>query len=507
MSGTHRTHLRYESADAFGALHHATPLTTLSPQPLPAPHSHLLCLPSLSTINVLDLNTNTLHAKLFHTNPSPYGTHRALNTDTISTLITPPTLPSDTATIAVGYTSGTIRIFTILTDDLPNTRVNSLLDDDVHTHHTPLPLSLTGHSAPITILVYDSPGTRLCSASTDAHITVWDTIAECGLLKLSGHVGPVTSLSFIPGWEAGLCSGGADGVVKVWDLDLQCSVRTLTEFRSEVNALTCFKVGGKKFGPTDEPTEPRIRILAGGNDVELRMWNVSLPTDADPADDAMTTETEATVTYTGSIHRLTAEPVSCVKIHNNKYTVGVSAVGGRSVEIYRMRSEEESGKRRNRRVKRRREKEGKIDSSAAANNNSKKKGLLDEEIDPAHDPAEQTNFDETNVDFDAVTTRDELLHYCTIRTASKVKGFVFVDAVEKGGGVRCAVALANGAVEVWRVPKFGDDGTVAEAKRVANIDMYGHANPIRGVAVSEDDTMCCCVGKGGLKIWNVESRS
>lgn len=68
---------------------------------------------------------------------------------------------------------------------------------------------------------------------------VWDTVAETGLCRLSGHKGPITQLTFMSQHPI-LITGSKDSFVKFWDLETQHCFKTLVGHRTEVK-IFCLK--------------------------------------------------------------------------------------------------------------------------------------------------------------------------------------------------------------------------------------------------------------------------
>lgn len=83
----------------------------------------------------------------------------------------------DTKLIAAGYNDGKIKIW--------DASSQSVL------------MTFEGHKSSISVLKFDTSGTRLVSGSNDTSIIMWDLVGELGLFKLKGHKGPITGLEFL----------------------------------------------------------------------------------------------------------------------------------------------------------------------------------------------------------------------------------------------------------------------------------------------------------------------
>lgn len=149
-------------------------------------------------------------------------------------------LSPDGKTVAAGYSSGLVVLFSL------------------HTGATAV--TLHGHRSAVTAARYHSSGALLASGSADTDIVVWDTVAESGLYRLRGHRDGVTDVAFLEGGDGGLGFAGGGGagegagagpgggmrlrnglascskdtLVKLWDLDTQSCVQTVVGHRGEV---------------------------------------------------------------------------------------------------------------------------------------------------------------------------------------------------------------------------------------------------------------------------------
>lgn len=63
---------------------------------------------------------------------------------------------------------------------------------------------------------------------------MWDTIAEVGICRLSGHKGPITQIVFMTEQPV-LITGSKDTLIKFWDLDTHHCFKTLVSHKTEVN--------------------------------------------------------------------------------------------------------------------------------------------------------------------------------------------------------------------------------------------------------------------------------
>lgn len=85
---------------------------------------------------------------------------------------------------------------------------------------------LTGHTKAVYGLAFSPDGTRLASASHDSTVRIWDVAAQKELLKLEGHTGLVVTVAWSPDGTT-LASGGYDGTVRLWNPETGALLLTL----------------------------------------------------------------------------------------------------------------------------------------------------------------------------------------------------------------------------------------------------------------------------------------
>jgi len=438
------TYLRYECADAFSLC------TSSSSSTAPSSNSILAFLPPSSsktkktqqasttaTPPILatagsqcigyDLRQNLPCMKLAHRErlSGGLGTGRALNSDEIVCIDVSSSGGEDDvggALVATGWVDGSIRIFTLHSNEISKRggsssshknlgMVHSLLqeneeyDDDFVSRD---PLVLDGHSGTaVRSIAFDKLGQsqndnsscgRLASGGVDGSVVVWDIIAETGLFRLLGHRGAITDVAFVkPGGTGlvlfdGLVTSSLDGMVKVWDLNAQCCTQTIASHRGEVLCAAATRLGmsfvaggGGGGGEEGQKEEERWRLVTGSADGQVRVWNVAEPrrlaqdsesmelvtTGENPNSPNNDTNTPSSTAdddevchYMGSLIpppnvSTSNDKVGSVHFHPNGRHVGVCRVNSKAIDLYYVRSTAESFKKRQRRLRRRREKEGK----------------------------------------------------------------------------------------------------------------------------------------------------
>lgn len=178
--------------------------------------------------------------------------------------------------------------------------------------------------------------------------------------------------------------------------------------------------------------------------------------------------------------------VSQITFHHSKPFLAVQS-HDRSVEIFRIRTEEEVRKKQARRRKRAKEKK-----EQAKAKGKDKGGEDDEEVD---------------LESEEISLADLFTPYLVIRAGGKVRSFAFAEE-ESGskGQVHLFTALSTNALEVFSIPpptKSKDEPP--QASRVLSVDLPGHRTDVRTLCLSSDDMLLASGSNGSLKIWNMKT--
>ncbi|KZT24431.1 WD-repeat-containing protein [Neolentinus lepideus HHB14362 ss-1] len=362
-------------------------------------------------------------------------------------------------TFAVGYADGSIRLWNASSGTVTTT--------------------LNGHKKVVTALAFDETGTRLASGSQDTDLIIWDIVAEAGLFRLRGHRDQITAIRFInlqtsaqpststassPGY---IVTSSKDTFLKLWDLSTQHCIQTVVGHRAEVWSM-------------DLDQEQKL-IFTGSGEGELKVWILD--------HEALTEGLKETETgqVTKMIHPITTLPlssshrVSQITFHPTLPYLAVQS-HDRSVELFRIRTEEEMRKKQARRRKRAKEKKGKG-----------KKAEAEEDVD----------MDE-NKEIELV---DLFTPYLVVRASGKIRSFDFPSSDPSvKGSTQLFVALASNALEVYNIPqptKSKDEPP--EATRMYSLDLPGHRTDVRTLSLSSDDMLLVSASNGSVKIWNMKT--
>ncbi|TFK94701.1 WD40 repeat-like protein [Polyporus arcularius HHB13444] len=369
-------------------------------------------------------------------------------------------------TFAIGYADGSIRLWSASS--------------------TSVIATFNGHKKAVTALAFDETGTRLASGSQDTDLILWDVVGEAGLYRLRGHRDQITSIRFIrpvaesaPSTSTGtapgfLLTGSKDTFLKLWDLATQHCIQTIVAHRSEVWTM-------------DLDPEQEL-IFTGSGEGEMKAWKI----DHEALGRGLQ-ETESGE-VTRFIHPVTTLPlasshrVSQITFHPHKPYLAVQS-HDKSVEVFRIRTEEEVKKKQARRRRRAKEKE----------QEKKEKGKKkDEDADAQVDGEPEEK---------AVELADLFQPYLIVRASGKVRSFDFGEEEVGGkGNTQLFVALSNNALEVYNIPPpTKSKDAPPEASRLFSVDLPGHRTDVRTLCLSSDDALLASASNGSLKIWNMKT--
>jgi len=158
----------------------------------------------------------------------------------------------------------------------------------------------------------------------------------------------------------------------------------------------------------------------------------------------------------------------------------------RSIEIFRIRSDEEVKKKMARRRKRAKEK--KLEQAG-------KKGKL-EEADA------DVEMEEEEIPF-----IDKFAPHVVVRASGKVRSFDFaIEPPSQKSIIQLFVALSNNSMEVYSIPQPAKSSDAPpEATRTHSVHLPGHRADIRSLCLSSDDRILASAANGSLKIWNMKT--
>lgn len=385
---------------------------------------------------------------------------------------------ADRDVFAIGYEDGSIRLW--------DSKISTII------------VRFNGHRSAITILQFDGSGTRLASGSKDTDVIIWDLVSEVGLFKLRGHKDQITGLHFVklevddipaeseeasivPQEETGapeklLLTTGKDALIKLWDVDSQYCIETHV---AQTNG-ECWSLGVSADGAA---------CITAGNDGELNVWSIDGPGLLKLSTQVIQTGQSKYLKSRGLLHRQGRDRAQGVHFHPRQDYFAVHG-SDKSVELWRIRTEDEVRKSLARKRRRKREKQ------AAGG----------EAMEIVEDDAGQ---EEKNLDISSADMSELFVPYTIIRTGGKVRSMDWVGS--KGSkSVQVLVATTNNQLEVYDIPtkersKKSIKDDLPDYTRTLSIDLPGHRADIRAIALSSDDKMLASASNGGLKIWNIRT--
>ncbi|KAI6152009.1 WD40-repeat-containing domain protein [Pisolithus tinctorius] len=344
--------------------------------------------------------------------------------------------------------------------------------------------TFNGHKKAVTALAFDNEGTRLASGSQDTDLIIWDIVAEAGLYRLRGHRNEVTGVRFLvpqatlstsaDSPSSILLTVSKDTLMKVWDLSTQHCMQTVVAHRAEIWSM--------------DISSDQKYIFTGSNDGDLKAWKINYEAVTDGLRESESGEIDKIIHFTASFPLALHHRVSRVLFHPYQPYLAVQS-HERSVEVFRIRTEEEVRKKELRRRKREKEKKGKEKVGSTV---TETKRTLDE-----GDPKP-----------DEVILPDFFAPLLVVRASGKVRSFDFgtKDTGKAKSSVQIFVALTSNALEVYDIPPpTTSKGETLEATRAYVLDLPGHRNNVRTLCLSSDDQILVSGSNGSLKVWNIKT--
>ncbi|KAF8826648.1 hypothetical protein HHX47_DHR5000056 [Lentinula edodes] len=254
---------------------------------------------------------------------------------------------------AVGYADGSIRLWSASTGSVFTT--------------------FNGHKKAVSALAFDQEGTRLASGSQDTDLIVWDIVAEAGLYRLRGHRDQITAIKFIPATNdvpststaftsVMLLTTSKDTFMKLWNMSTQHCIQTIVAHRSDIWAM-------------DVNVERNI-IFTGSGEGEVKAWSINTESISKGLTESDSGEINKIILPIATLPLSSRHRVSQISFHPTQPFLAVQS-HDRSVELFRIRTEEEVQKKQLRRKKRAKEKKDKQQSNSEKADNEK---LEDDEI-------------------------------------------------------------------------------------------------------------------------------
>ncbi|KAK6204659.1 beta transducin [Scheffersomyces amazonensis] len=352
------------------------------------------------------------------------------------------TYHSESNILASGYNDGSIKLWDLTSGEVL--------------------ISFTGHKSAISILKFDKSGTRLVSGSQDSSIIIWDLVGEEGLFKLKGHKSQITGLFFLSGIENGnidemddyLLSCSKDGLIKLWELKSQQCIETHLAHSNE-----CWSMGINSV---------KDLIITSGNKDQVKLWTIDLNLDDGQK-----------IKEVGSFEKQSKSKCNEITFKSIKTQELFSLQNSdRTIEIFRLRSDDEIKKGIAKRSKR-----------------LKEKGYEDDEI--------LQSIEESQVSM-MVTP------FTTLRTTSKIKSATFINNSKKKNKLDILISLTNNSIEYHNIPipenlkKASATGEIYSVKQ-NTIDLLGHRTDIRTMDISNDGKLLATASNGELKVWNIKT--
>ncbi|XBW36294.1 hypothetical protein QEN19_001883 [Hanseniaspora menglaensis] len=335
-----------------------------------------------------------------------------------------------TQLIAVGYTDGKIILF----DEMTGEEM----------------MSFVGHSAGVSLLKFNLEGTILFSGGLDSKIISWDVVSEIGLGKYVGHKGAIVGLEYINSVGNGLLFTLAkDGVFKVWDLEIgQC--------------VESKYVGFETFGFALE-LDLGVAVVLGGS-TEIKVFDVDFVNrkEGDYLIEKCTIEKQSK-----------QRGVLCEFLTNNNSQFLQVLSNDKTVELFRVRSNDELDKGLKKKQKR-------LTDAGE---------LTDEEI-------------AKNIQESRYSSIFQSIHL--LRSTYKVKSSKW-DTFAKN--LSLIMATSANSIEYHTFNLDDKKKQVTSVDKKFDLQLKGHRTDIRTCDISHDGKLLSTASNGELKIWNLQNNN
>ncbi|OLL22856.1 putative WD repeat-containing protein [Neolecta irregularis DAH-3] len=436
-----KSYLRYESATVFGLITSSQSNSVYASDRISSTNKKAVggwaIVPALEQIIVWDVKKGEEVMRFSEVDCKAEVTQIARN-------------PAQSNVFAVGYSDGTIRLWSTETKG----------SDPI--------VTFNGHRSAVTALCFDENGTQLVSGSKDTDLIVWDIISETGVCRLRGHRDQITGLAFIKVGEkmdqmSIIVSCGKDSFLKLWDLETRHCTETHIAHRGEVWAM--------------DVRSNYEQLATAGPDGEIKIWNVRSAMSDDPNFKRLTSGESI-------IYRRNKDRATTLKFHPAGYFLACHG-HEKAVEIWKIRNEKEKEKAISRKKKRRKEKEGSTNEVISL------------------------DIDDVFIPYAIVRTPAKVRSISWGFGAPDKSGFIQVIRTSPSSNLtlKFLATLTNNSLEIYTVPSVNKKPGPADYAKPHCLELPGHRSDIRAICLSSDDEMLASAANGSLKIWNLKTGS
>lgn len=133
-------------------------------------------------------------------------------------------------------------------------------------------------------VMFSTDGLRVVSASEDCSIRLWDAFSGEAMQVIEGHLLPVLTVAFIPGYGGGelrgkvsssdwnVVTGSRDKTIKLFDLASGMQIRI---FKGHIGRVLCCTVATVvDYDPVTQDPVKRTLIATGSWDRSIKVWDL-----------------------------------------------------------------------------------------------------------------------------------------------------------------------------------------------------------------------------------------